>query len=116
MTDYDFTEIILHTGSTRPVMSKPPALQATRKWVQQVEVAVTECTRPDGSLDTEALADWILNAMEQYGARAAVPVFDMDGHGPQCSHCGAIWPLCGHHLTSEVPDEDTVEGEVVENA
>ena len=111
MRDYDFTGIILHTGVTRPVMSKPPALQATRKWVQQVEAAVTECTRADGSLDTEALADWILNAMEQYGARAAVPVFDMDGNGPSCSHCGAIWPLCGHHHTSEALDDDPEESD-----
>ena len=111
MRDYDFTAIILHTGATRPVMSKPPALQSARKWVQQVEAAVTECTRADGSLDTEALADWTLNAMEQYGARAATPVFDMDGHGPQCSHCGAIWPLCGHHHTSEALDDDTTEAD-----
>lgn len=106
MRDYDFTGIILRTGATRPVMSKPPALQAARKWVQQVQVAVTECTRPDGSLDTEALADWILNAMEQYGAQYARPVFDMEDNGPSCSHCGAFWPLCGHHLTSKVDNEE----------
>ena len=111
MRDYDFTEIILRTGGTRPVMSKPPALQAARKWVQQVEVAVVECTRADGSLDTEALADWILNAMEQYGARGAEPMFTMDGHGPRCSHCGAMWPLCGHHHTSEALDDDPEEAD-----
>ena len=109
MTDYDFTAIILPTAETRPAMAKPPALQSSRKWVQQVEVAVTECTRADGSLDTEALADWTLNAMEQYGASGAEPMFTMDGHGPRCSHCGAMWPLCGHHHTSEVLDDDTEE-------
>lgn len=111
MRDYDFTEIILPSTETRPAMAKPPALRAARKWVQQVEVAVTECTRADWTLDTVALADWILNAMEQYGARAATPVFDMDGCGPQCSHCGAIWPLCGHHHTSEVLDDDPEESD-----
>ena len=111
MRDYDFTEIILPPAETRPAMSKPPALQSARKWVQQVEMAVSECTRADRTLDTEALADWILNAMEQYGASGAEPMFTMDGHGPRCSHCGAMWPVCGHHHTSEVLDDDPEEAD-----
>lgn len=41
-----------------------------------------------------------------YGASTARPVFDMDGSGTQCSYCGAIWPLCGHHHLSTMPTDD----------
>ena len=106
MRDYDFNGIVIPQGGTRPLMSKPPALQAARKWVQQVEDAVSEYTRDDGTLNTEALADWTLNAMERFGAQYARPVFDMEDNGPSCSHCGAWWPLCGHYHFSEVDNEE----------
>lgn len=109
MPDYDFTEIILRTGETRPVMSKPPKLTATKKWIQQVEDATYDCSHPSGHLDHGKFADWILNAMEEFAAMNARPVFDMDGQGPQCSTCGMIWPLCGHHHLSEEAGEDDPE-------
>ena len=52
------------------------------------------------------VADWAADWGERLGARTARPVFDMDGSGPQCSYCGAIWPLCGHHHLSTMPTDD----------
>ena len=48
---------------------------------------------------TDVDSDWA----ERLGASRSRPVSDMHGNGPLCSWCGAIWPLCGHHHTSEVP-------------
>lgn len=104
MRDYDFTEIIRSTGDTRPVMSRPPKLIATKKWVRQVQDAATEAGG-----DMNALADWVLNAMEEYAAWTARPVFDMEGNGPQCSVCHQIWPLCGHHHMSHIEGVKDVE-------
>ena len=95
--EYDFTGVILDTGQKRPLMSKPARLNATRKWVAQVERAAREA---DG--DMEALADWVLNAMEGYAALTARPVFETDGAGTNCSHCMGFWPLCGHHHMTSV--------------
>lgn len=102
--DYDFTGAILDTGQTQPLMSRPPRRIATRKWVAQVERAVRDA---DG--DMEALADWVLNAMEGYAALTARPVFETDGAGQNCSFCMGFWPLCGHHhmTSANVNNEET---------
>ena len=103
--DYDFTGVILDTGQTRPLMSRPPRLIATRKWVAQVERAAQDA---DG--DMEALADWVLNAMEGYAALTARPVFETDGTGQKCSHCMGVWPLCGHHYMTSVNADNEETG------
>jgi len=101
--DGEFDEVILTTGQTRPVMSRPPEMQAASKFVIEVRDAL-------GLSDESApaAADWVLNKMERYAASQARPVFDTEGNGPQCSWCGQIWPLCGHHHMSAVryPEDD----------
>ncbi len=95
----EFAGIFEPTGS-RPVMSKPPRMTASKEFVREVAIVL------DGVEDATALADWVADKMERFGARTARPVFDMDGNGPQCSWCGQIWPLCGdHHLSEALPDE-----------
>lgn len=103
--DGEFDEIILNTGETRPVMSKPRPLQATQRFVREVRDALDLSDEA-----APAAADWVLNKMERYGARAAQGVFDLDGAGPMCSWCGAIWPLCGHNHMSGVQTEDETPG------
>lgn len=80
----------------------PARLIASKKFIQQVQVGL--------SIEDEeaatAAADWIIDKMERFGARTAQGVFDMKGNGPQCSWCGAIWPLCGHQHQSEVLDDE----------
>lgn len=92
-------------GGSRPVMSRPQTPVATSLFIREVRDALL-------IVDDDAArnaADWIVQHMEGMGAASARPVFDMDGNGPQCSWCGIIWPLCGHHHTSEVLDEDEDE-------
>ena len=90
----EFVGILIETGpANRPVMSKPHPFKAARVFVDRI---MTEFDVPDRE-QAEVMADWIVNFAERYGAYQAAPVFDMDGNGPQCSWCGAIWPLCGHH-------------------
>lgn len=103
----EFQAIMIPAPGNRPVMSKPAPYQATMKFVREV--------RDELELDDDAAvkaADWILNKMERFGANTAQPMFDMDGNGPNCSWCGMIWPLCGHHhMSSNLPDdEDENEG------
>lgn len=97
----EFSQIAFEPGGNRPVMSRPPAFQATKKFIQEVqdELGLTDDQAP-------AAADWVLNKMERYAAQYARPVFDMEGNGPQCSMCSMIWPLCGHHHLSAELDED----------
>lgn len=94
----EFHEIALGTGETRPVMSRPPRLRATKKFIREVQEALN---LPDDQA-TDA-ADWILDKMERFGARTAKPMFDMEGTGPSCSWCGNFWPLCGCYHLSEEP-------------
>lgn len=95
-------EEIFQPGHKRPVMSIPPRMLATSKFVNEV--------RAELDLDPEVaekVADWVADKMERFGARMAQPVFDMDGNGPICSWCTTIWPLCGHHhLSLAVRDGD----------
>jgi len=102
--DGEFDGVILNTGQTRPVMSRPPEVQAASRFVIEVRDAL-------GLSDeaAPAAADWVLNKMERYGASQARPVFDTEGNGPECSWCGQIWPLCGHHHMSAVryPEDET---------
>jgi len=96
----EFNEIAFYPGGTRPVMSRPPELIATNRFIFMVERGFEEHTT------ASTRADWILNLMERYGAASAQPVFTMDGQGPCCSWCGAIWPLCGHHhMSTAIPKE-----------
>lgn len=102
MSDNEFEGIFLGTMETRPVMSKPKPMQATKKFIREVQDALSI---PDDKA-FEA-ADWVANKMERFGASSAAPVFDMDGSGPNCSWCGMIWPLCGHHhMSDNLPDDD----------
>ena len=90
--------------TNRPVMSPPPRLLPTRKLVDQVRIA---CDLDEAT--AERVAHWAADWGERLGARTARPVFDMEGDGPQCSWCGAIWPLCGHHHQSEEDLSDTAD-------
>lgn len=95
-TNGEFTEIMEHPGDgSRPVMSRPPTHQASKKFILDVRDALELD-------DDQALkaSDWIIDKMERFGAYYARPVFLMDGTGPCCSWCGTIWPLCGHHHQS----------------
>ena len=95
-TKYDYEEIFLTGTDTRPGMSHPTPMQASRKLLQIIEDAQREHDTP------EAFADWFANYLEGFGASTAEAVFTMDGAGPVCSWCGNIWPLCGHHHMSDV--------------
>lgn len=107
MTESEFSAIIINDGETRPVMSKPRPFKATKKFIHHVQDNLE--LADDKAV---AAADWVLNLMERYGAASAQPVFDMEGSGPNCSWCGTIWPLCGHHHMSEnLPDEDESEAD-----
>jgi hypothetical protein len=89
----------------RPVMSIPPRQVASSKFIREVKHAL-DITDEDRA---RVVADWVIDKMERFGAATARGVFDMNGNGPQCSWCGVIWPLCGHHHQSEVIDEDEEE-------
>lgn len=98
----EFHEIAVGSGKSRPVLSRPPRLIASSKFIREVRDALHI---QDDDQAREA-ADWVLDKMERFGARTARPVFDLEGVGPQCSWCGAIWPLCGHfHLSEEDNDQ-----------
>lgn len=100
-TETEYTGIFLAQSGSRPVMSTPPPMQASRKLVQIVADA------RDQSTSDEDLADWLADFMERFGARTAQPVIDMEGNGPLCSWCSAIWPLCGHdHQADDRRDEE----------
>lgn len=81
----EFHEIAMSEGGSRPVMSRPPRLLATAKFIREVRDALGI---EDDDRAREA-ADWVLDKMERFGARTARPVFDMEGQGPQCSWCAA---------------------------
>lgn len=101
----EFDGIFLASGETRPVMSKPKPMVATKKLIREVQDAL-------GIPDDKAVeaADWVANKLERYGAYFAQPVFDMEGNGPSCSFCGMIWPLCGHHhMSNNLPDDEESE-------
>lgn len=93
----EFTEVAIGRGERRPLESVPPTLIATRDFAHRVQNEIP-CTVTDE--ETEAVADWVLNMMERFGAFSAQPVFTMDGAGPVCSWCFGIWPFCGHHHQS----------------
>lgn len=93
-------------GGTRPVMSIPPAPIATDDFIREVADALNL----DGDAAREA-ADWIVGKLDRYAAWHAEPVFDMDGAGPVCSYCKAIWPLCGHHHQSAALPDEEVDGQ-----
>ncbi len=98
----EFAGIFLAPGGTRPLMSMPPRMRASREFVREVRDALA---LDDGQ--AEVAADWIADKMERYGALFSRPVFDMDGNGPQCSFCSMPWPFCGHHhLSGELEDEE----------
>lgn len=91
---------IFHEGPeqrTSP-LDPPPRFVASKKLIRIIQDA-REANPTD-----EAFADWLANFMEGYAAHFAHPVFDVsegaDGSGPECSLCGMLWPMCGHHNTS----------------
>ena len=88
----EFEGIFTTQGGTRPVMSRPPRVMPTAKLIYQIRTA---CDLDDAA--AERVADWAADWHERAGAYGAKPVFDLEGSGPCCSWCGAIWPLCGHH-------------------
>lgn len=105
MSDNEFEGIFLGATETRPLMSKPKPMLATKKLIREVQDALGI---PDDKA-TEA-ADWVANKMERFGASSAAPIFSMEGSGPSCSWCGMIWPLCGHHhMSTNLPDEEDSE-------
>lgn len=97
-TESQWNGIFLASGETKPLMSRPPRVQATRKLIGIIREAKEQ--HPG----EEAFADWLANAMEDYAATFAHPVFDASegagGSGPECSLCGMLWPMCGHHHIS----------------
>lgn len=100
----EWQDIFISTGpETRPAMSMPPRVIATKKFIAEVADEL--------NLDSDTAqnaADWIADKMERFGASSAQPVFDMDGNGPSCSWCGVIWPLCGHqHLSVALGEDDS---------
>lgn len=104
----EFDGILIPQGGNRPLMSYPPEFKAARVFVDRVMV---ELDVPDRER-AEVMADWIVNFAERFGAYQAGPMFDMDGNGPQCSWCGQIWPLCGHHhMTGRNLEEDDDDDE-----
>lgn len=105
IVESEFSEILQVADdgrSPRALMSVPPRLVASKKFILQVRDALHI---EDDDQAREA-ADWIIDKMERFGARSAEPVFDLQGNGPKCSWCGMIWPLCGHHHQSEVKFDD----------
>lgn len=98
----EWSEIFFEGPASRPVMSVPPKVVATKKFITEVRDAL------DLDDDTKATlaADWIADKMERFGASMAEPVFDMDGNGPVCSWCKVIWPLCGHQHQSVILHDD----------
>lgn len=101
-TPSEFDEIMQIPAESRPVMSRPPTPVATNLFISEVADALGL----DGDAAREA-ADWIVGKMDRYAAWHAQPTFTMDGAGPVCSYCGAIWPMCGHHhLSGVLPAED----------
>jgi hypothetical protein len=86
----------------RPVMSYPPRQVASSKFIREVQhtLGIEDDDR------ARVVADWVIDKMERFGAATARGVFDMNGNGPQCSWCGVIWPLCGHHHQSKVIDDE----------
>lgn len=109
-TNSEFSEIIQSAGESRPVMSVPPRVIASAKFIREVQ---RELDIVDDDRAREA-ADWIIDKMERFGAYTARAVFDLDGIGPQCSWCGAIWPLCGHHHQAHQPHDD--DGDALDEA
>ena len=105
----EFDEIFEPATGTRPVMSKPPKVMASRKLIRMVAAEISELGGVEVvSADAyEKLADWLADKMERFGQRTAQPVFTMDGTGPCCSWCGAIWPLCGCHHNTDWCDDDS---------
>lgn len=89
----EFTGIFLNEGGTRPVMSRPPTAKASQTLIDQVRFELDIEDRDQAT----RIADWVAGKLQRFEAFEARPVFDMDGMGPQCSTCGQIWPLCGHH-------------------
>lgn len=46
-------------------------------------------------------------------SRVSLVAETMEGSGPNCSWCGAIWPLCGHHHMSEnLPEDESDSSQV----
>lgn len=97
----EFEGIFEPNRGDRPVMSRPPKVEASVKFIHEVRdmLADTEGVATD-------VADWIADKMERFGARTAEPVFTMNGAGPVCSWCHVVWPLCGHHHMSTVLHAD----------
>lgn len=96
----EFEGSLILSMEPRPVMSRPPMPRAAKRVVDEVRLLL------EGGASAEDVADWAVARAERYAAYHARPVFDMDGQGPQCSLCAAIWPLCGHHHFASGLDDD----------
>ncbi len=110
-TRVDFDGIFEPTPS-RPVMSRPPRATASRDLIRATaaELRIIGINLPP---DMEApVADWLADKLHRFVALTSRPVFGMDGSGPECSSCGQVWPLCGHHhLSAWINPDDNQEGQ-----
>ena len=97
-------EDIFEYQPPRPPMSAPPRAIPSTKLITQIRIA---CDLDHAT--AERVAYWAADWGERRGAYKARPMFDMEGHGPWCSWCGTLWPLCGHHHLSEALNHDDEE-------
>lgn len=100
-------EGIFEPSGSRPLMSRPPRVRASKKLIREVSSAL-HLDDDDAARDA---ADWIADKMERFGARTAEGVIDLNGNGPVCSWCKSIWPLCGCSHLSEVHFDDEEEAD-----
>lgn len=92
---HEFRGVILDTGATYAPGAVPPPVIASMDFVRRLQ---DESPIPVPDDARQKFADWVLNMMDRYSAHYARPVLDLiDGGGPECSACGGLWPLCGHH-------------------
>ena len=59
--------------------------------------------------DERMVARWVAERIEEYGSQYARLVFDLQGNGPFCSHCGSIAGVCGHLERAIGDDEGRTE-------
>ena len=65
-------------------------VEATPEFVREVSDMLRD------PQDDRAVAQWIVERIEEYGAQHARLVFSVEGNGPFCSYCGSIAAYCGH--------------------
>ena len=102
----EFDGVFLVEGRERPIFSHPPRVKATKYLEDKIN---DESPVPIPDDKAEAMADWIANMLNRYGAYHARMMFEMspDGEGnPACSYCGAVHMMCGHGLMSGIEEKE----------